>query len=246
MEIIFLFLISMLGAFITGVTGFGYAIICISLLPLVMELKVAVIIVLISSIVLFIYLLYQLIWRIKVKISYRLILLPLGGIFIGRFLGIYMLTRFEDVILIPVLCVLLVILSLYFARYAKKFKIAFNRRNALLAGLISGVFGGVYNIGGPPLVVYYFSSTETNNQYNAHLQATLLISALYSLVLHTLIGNINTEVLILSSISILGVISGIYFGFRIFKSMNRAVLNMVISVFIILTSIVLAIKYFWG
>jgi uncharacterized membrane protein YfcA len=243
MHFLFAFLICFGGGFVQGASSFGYAIICISLLPFVFDLMTSSLVILISSFSMYINLIYNLFWKMKAKISFKLLLVPIVGIFIGRAVGVYLLTYSEAKLLIIFLCAVLLLLSLYFLFYSNKIRIAPSKRNGFCAGLASGVLGGLFNISGPPIVAYFFASIEDKNQYNLYVQVLLLIGALYSLVFHILLGNITERILGLSLIASLGVIAGTICGFKLFKKISKTVMSRLISILVFVVAVMLYIKY---
>jgi uncharacterized membrane protein YfcA len=237
------FLISLLGGFVQGVSSFGYAIISISLLPLFFDLITSSLVILISSFAMLIHLIYNLFWKMKVRVNVKLLLIPIPGMFIGRSLGVCLLTYSQDKMLIIPLCVLLILLAIYFAYYSNKIRIIPSKRNGWLAGLASGVFGGLFNISGPPLVAYYFASIEDKNQYHLSVQVSLLIGALYSLALHVSLGNITEKIWMPSLIASFGVVAGTICGFKCFKKIDRTIISRLVGILILVVVVTLCMKY---
>lgn len=245
MQFFLAFFICLLGGFVQGASGFGYAIICMSLLPLVFDLMTSSLVILISSFAMYVNLMYNLFWKMEVRINFKLLLVPFVGIFIGRAIGVYLLTYSEEKMLIIPLCALLVLLALYFIYYANKISITPSKRNGFLAGLASGVFGGLFNISGPPIVAYYFAAIEDKNQYNLYVQTLLLMGALCSFAFHISLGNITERIWIPTFISSLGAAIGTICGFKLFKKINKVIISRFISVLVLVVAVMLGLKY-WG
>ena len=71
LEIMLVFVICFAGGFISGVSGFGYAILAMPLLTLFLEVKVAVVVVLLSSLSMFFVIILKMMKKEKVKIIPR-------------------------------------------------------------------------------------------------------------------------------------------------------------------------------
>jgi uncharacterized membrane protein YfcA len=237
------FLISLLGGFVQGVSSFGYAIISISLLPLFFDLITSSLVILISSFAMLIHLIYNLFWKMKVRVNVKLLLIPIPGMFIGRSIGVCLLTYCQDKMLIIPLCVSLILLAVYFTYYSNKVRITPSKRNGWLAGLVSGVLGGAFNISGPPLVAYYFASIEDKNQYHLYVQISLLIGALYSLALHISLGNITQRIWMPSLVASFGVVAGTICGFKCFKKIDRTIISRLVGILILVVVVTLCMKY---
>ena len=76
----------------------------------------------------------------------------------------------------------LLVLAVYFIFFSSK--VHLKGRFGLpdwAAGAVSGFCGGLFNIGGPPMVAYFLSVTDDKEKYNATLQMFLqLIRSVFS------------------------------------------------------------------
>lgn len=238
MDLLYLFFICLLGGIIQGTTGFGFAIFAMPLLPFILPLKTAAVIVLLSSLVMT----AQAAFQLREHVNIKLLLYSIVAVFIGRTIGMHILMNYQEDTLRILLGCTLVSLSVYFAFYNNKVKIKVSNRNGAIAGLISGIMGGMFNIGGPPLVIYYLSAAKDKMEYNATIQATFVLSAFYSMFLHLLYGNINTKVLQLSVVGIVGASLGCYVGLLVFKKISNTTLRKVVYSFMAVMGIMIIIK----
>ncbi|WHH58575.1 sulfite exporter TauE/SafE family protein [Petroclostridium sp. X23] len=238
MSLLYVFLIFLLGSVIQGIAGFGLAIFAMPLLPFIMPLKTAAVLVVFASF----FIAVQVALQLRKHINIKLLVFPVIALLIGRIVGVHVLMSYKESILKVLLGYTLILLSIYFAFYKNKISIKGSNRNGAIAGLISGVTGGIFNIGGPPLSIYYLVATEEKMEYNANLQVTLVFSAVFSIILHFLYGNVNVETLKLSSVGIIGATLGCYIGLAIFKKLNSNMLSKIIYTFMIIMGIIMIIQ----
>ena len=228
------FAVLFFGAIIQGATGFGLAIFSMSILPFFLPVRSAVVAMLPASITMFtIILLKQ-----RRFIDYRLLLGLLPGIFVGRWLGTWGVTVLPDEKMRLVLGGMLVILSLYFLFFRDRIHPAATPLTATVAGGLSGIFGGLANIGGPPLVLYLFNALEEKRAYQGTISAAFLVAALFSILLHALYGNVGPAELRLSLFGIAAALTGTRLGLLIFHRISRRTL----SLFIVLLTAVAGVS----
>lgn len=233
-----LFAVCFLGCMIQSITGFGYAIVAMSILPFFMPFKTAVATVAILALVMTIQLSIKLRKHVKIKI----LVIPLITSIIGRTLGVYIMVNINLYILRITLGILLILLSIWLFYFSRKVKIKASLASGSTAGLISGVVGGMCNISGPPLAIYYYAALENKKEYNATIQATFAISGIYTIILHFLYGNITYEVIRYSITGFIGVLLGTSFGLVIFNKINRDILGKAICLFVFVMGFVMLIS----
>ncbi len=238
MELVLGFIICLIGSMIQGAMGFGYAIFCMALLPLFIPFKVAAAVVLLSSFMMLI----QMVYRLRDHINIKLMFWPTVFSFAGSTVGIYILMHYPEALLKMILGLVLVLLSVYLAFYNQKIKMKASVKNGMIAGLISGISGGISNIDGPPLVIYYFSAASDKMEYHATIQSTFLIGGIYSILLHISYGNINERVLELAGAAVVAVLLGSYIGLKIFAKLKRHMLNKLIYFFMAVMGMILMLK----
>lgn len=242
MEYLISFLICMFGGFTAGITAFGYAIVCMSFMPLFMEIKASSLVVLISSCALCVIIVYNAVFKLKTKLDLKLIIIPVIGALLGRNVGIFLLENLKQTVLVISLCIFLIAVNIYFIAFSKRVKLNQTKKNALFAGFASGVFGGLFNISGPPLVAYFFAAEENKIKYSAYLQIIFLVSAVYSIIVHISIGNIDSTILSYSAVAIAGVSIGTIAGFNLFQKLDSVKLSKYINIFVFISSITLISK----
>jgi uncharacterized membrane protein YfcA len=136
----------------------------------------------------------------------------------------------------------LVLVALYLLFIAKRISIKPSFGKAITAGSISGFFGGIFNIEGPPLVVYYLFAGKDKYEYNATIQFTFFTAALFRTILNVSNGNISSDIWLSLAAGISGLLAGIMPGIYIFRKINTSKLNSIIYISIAVIGILIIIQ----
>ncbi|MCI8622284.1 MAG: sulfite exporter TauE/SafE family protein [Provencibacterium sp.] len=178
------FLICLSGGVIQTSTGFGLSIWGMAFLPFFLPFKNATILMTICTFAMGL----QALYRYYRQINFRLILFPTIFAIVGRSIGFYLLTCVDADLLKLILGIAFIAFSIYFAFYSARLRIRPTPFNGTIIGLLSGVLGGMFNTGGPPMVIYYLSCTKDKTEYNVAAQITTVITVTYSLLLQMVNG----------------------------------------------------------
>jgi uncharacterized membrane protein YfcA len=169
--------------------SFGGALIALPLLAFIVEVKVATpLITLLSCSIAVIIVAKK--WRdIHVRHAWRLIVsaclgIPLGILFLG-----YVDGRIVKLVL-AITVITFTLINLF---TIKKMQIT-SLNAAFFFGFISGVFGGAYNISGPPVVLYGTLSQWSPDVFRATLQSYGLVTNIFAILGYYLAGNLTREV----------------------------------------------------
>lgn len=214
--------ICILGAAAFGqcLTGFGFGIFAIAFLPMIMPFKKAVAILALLSVAVN----FQLGIRVAKYVRWKLLIPVVLCSFLAQTAGTKVLFSVNEKVLSKALGVVLIGLAIFFAFFRERISIMGSAKNGIIAGLIGG-FLNTFNVGGPPIVLYYLKACKDNTEYLATVQATFLITSLYNFILHLLWGNVTAEVWKYSAIGLIVVVPVIFLGFRVFKKISQKMLN---------------------
>jgi len=177
-------------ALVQSTFSFGGALIALPLLAFAVDVKVATpLMTLLSGSIAII--VVALNWRdIHLQNAWRLIL----SAWVGIPFGILFLVRVDVKIVKLVLAVTVMIFTLLNLVNAQKYHL--KRLNySLLFGFVSGVFGGAYNISGPPVVLYGTLAQWNPATFRATLQSYALFTNLFAIAGYAFAGTITSEVL---------------------------------------------------
>ena len=233
MQMIVTALVAFLGSFTQASSGFGNAIVCMALWPLVMpfhtasalEANVAFFMVISISI------------RLRKYINFKLLIPPAIGSIMFSFLGVKTLLAFDHRTMQIILGGALLILSGYFAFFSEKVKLKPNWITGICAGALSGFMGGLLSIGGPPMVAYFLAVTDDKNEYNATLQGFFVINTLCISFMHLSMGNTDLSMLPLLIAGIIGTFIGTILGLSVFKKLTMKGIRKIIYLFMLVAGL---------
>jgi len=232
------FFVSVLSSLIQGVLGFGFAAVFMTLLPIWLPFRMVASMELILGTAAAIRLLYP----VRKQAKLVVLVSPLIGFFVLSTLGVHLLMNVEERILRKILGGILILLSAF--RLSKKGteKTTPSFAKGLLAGSISGLLGGLFNLAGPPLAVYYLSCADDLTEYNATMQLTFLVMGSYSLLLHFLYGNLNVQTVRYSLVGFIAIFVGAMVAEMFRENLNKKQLSICMNVFMMIVGILSIIK----
>lgn len=158
-------------AFIQSTTGFGFAIVCMAILPAFIPYSsaqlVAVIMSLVGNLII--------VLRKREHIRWDQVLLPALFGALGTVSGLLIIKNSAPELYKRLLGVFLCLLAIWFLFFNDRVRIKGSARNGALIGAVSGVCGGVFSINGPPMVIYYLSVFRDMDVYRATIQTYFLL-----------------------------------------------------------------------
>ena len=110
--------------------------------------------------------------------------------------------------------VALLVLSVYFFFFSHRIKIKPKWYLGLAAGIMSGIMGGMFSIGGPPVVIYFIQSEEDSEHYVGTISAYFVLSGVITALAKAASGFITEAVWIALVAGIFGMIVGTFLGKR--------------------------------
>ena len=190
MTIILGLCILFLASLITGMTGFGFALIAVPLLTLLLTPKVVVTTLLLLGLVNGVLILVQT-WRwLKPR---RIWPLLVGGV-VGAPLGTTLLLAL-DADLLQALIGVVVVLSALALAAGLRWQVQDERRAAAGAGLLSGVLAGSTGIGGPPVILFFANQDIPKQVFRANITLFFLTLGISNLISQSLGGLVTRPVL---------------------------------------------------
>lgn len=207
-----------------GLTGFGLGIVAMTLLPLIMpvaEATTAVTLIgaisILGSLGLF--------WR---DVAWRETGSLLLGMVLGIPLGIFLLSTVSPEIIIRILGVVLVATSVLQLVLPKEQKFRLPKFLGFPVGIISGLLGGAFNMGGPPVLIFLQSRLTTPKVLVATLQMVFALSMIIRSGLFVSFGFVSLHTLLLVVIGILPAWIGIMVSARFQRFIPQAVLRRIV------------------
>ena len=228
--------INFTAAFLQASSGLGYAVLSMALMPLFLPLKTCSAISAAGALVIA----AQMSVILRKNINFRIIAVPVACCLLSINLGMYILLHAPEKTMRLVLASLIILLAVFFIVTQKREIIIQNTvRNGILFGLVAGVATGMFNIIGPFLSVYYFSTSKDNLGYKANLEFSFLLTTAYTSILHIVYGNLNAQVLPFALGSAAAAVAAGFIGLHLYKKINSKILKRVIYVFLPLVALIL-------
>lgn len=208
--------VSLVGALIQGVTGFGASLTMMTLLPYFMALPQAVAI----SCVIPLAQMAALVWLYRRALNWRRVLIPSVFYLVGCWLSIRHTLSFDPMALKFSFGLFLIVIGIYFLRFSEKAKVNDTVPVMVVCSFVSGLINGLFGVGGPLMVLYYMAACDSMDEYVANLQCCFMITDIYCLVLRVQEGIFTTELIGPSIVGIIVILIGQVFAARIVKKIN--------------------------
>ena len=176
-------------AFAQSLTGFGFALVVMPLLTIVLGIRTAAPLVALAALTVYAVNLVRYRRAIKVQEVWRLGVASAAGVPVG----IWLLSTADEDLVMRVLGAILVA----YAGYSLLQPIArrtLSRGWVYPAGFLAGCLGGAYNTPGPPVIVYGSLRQWPRNEFRAILQALFLLNAVLVVASHAVAQHLTKQV----------------------------------------------------
>lgn len=199
------FVVTLAAGLVQGVTGFGSAIIMMSILPFVMNLQDASAITNIVSVALTV----RLLWDFRRDVAWRLVPLPCVCYFVGSYATLAIVRDMDVRLLKLAFGAFLIVIACYFVFFKAKVKLKTNVPTLVFCGLLAGACDGAFGAGsGPIFVLYFLSACSSTREYLGTVQACLLVGVTYLLVLKVAYGIVTPTLAVPGVAGVVGVLAG--------------------------------------
>jgi len=179
-------------SFVQTLTGFGFALMVMPLITLVLGLRTAAPLVALAGLTLYAINLRRHREAFNVKE-----VLPMGAAAaLGVPVGVWVLANADENLVRQLLGLILVAYASYALARPKAPRLR-SQRWAYPAGFAAGCLGGAYNTPGPPAIVYGSLRRWSKDEFRAAMQALFLLSGLLVVASHVLARHVTADVLTL-------------------------------------------------
>lgn len=213
---IFLVLIVFFAAALQTLAGFGFALLVMPLLTLLLGIKTAAPLVALVGFSLYLINLLRyrrgLVWRETLQL-----LLPA---LLGVLVGVQALRILDENMIKGVLGVVLVAYAL-FALLKPALPPLQSSAWAYPVGFLAGCFGGAFNTPGPPVIIYGNARVWPRDQFRSTLQVIFLASSVTVIVAHAAAGNITADIVRMAAVALPALAAGILLGAFIDRRLNH-------------------------
>lgn len=221
-------LIILFASFTQGFSGFGFQLVALSLLSLLIDLKHAIPLCALFGLVINIYLIIH----YKEHLDFRELKSLIIGAVIGIPAGVYFLAETDSAMIKVILGIVLLIFVLM--SITNIFKASgINQSWGYLFGLLSGLLGGALNTNGPPVLIYFYLQNWDKLKLKASLTGFFLISTVIIIIGHAVSG-ITTSLVLIDFLNFLPfVLIGQFFGVKLFGKVSSVTYNKFILIFLL-------------
>lgn len=195
-------------AYLQSATGFGLALVCMALLPLVLPVTDAIAYVAIASLSVNLFILYA----NRAGLRWKSILLLGLAIALGIPIGYFGLRAMDGDLVIRLLGVVLMAIALWEFLQSRIQKWSIPDWAGAPLSFVGGILAGAFNVGGPPIVVYVFSRKWSKVEMVAALQAIFVFGSVTRNALMVGNGEYTSDLLLLVALSIPGAVLGVWLG----------------------------------
>jgi uncharacterized membrane protein YfcA len=228
-------LVLSLAGFVQGLTGFGFGLAAVALLPLVLELKDAQVVVALLNVVVCV-VTFLATWRhFRWRDGRGLVIGSVVGVPIGFFALVWLPAAF----LLRALGLLLCVFSASELWRGERVLFRIPSSWGFPIGVAGGCLGGALNVGGPPTVAYVYSQPWTKEQIVSLMQVCFGLCAVFRLGLLINSNLIRHELVHVSLLATVPLLLTTWLGGLLLKRVPQDKLKMGVFAFLF----VMGLKY---
>jgi uncharacterized membrane protein YfcA len=194
-------------AFAQSLTGFGFALIMMPLVTVVLGVRTAAPVVALAALTVYSVNLVRYRRSINVSEVLRLGMASAAGVPVG----IWVLANANEKLVMRILGLILVAYASYSLLQPTSRRVL-SRRWVYPAGFLAGCFGGAYNTPGPPVIVYGSMRQWPRDEFRAVLQALFFLNGILVVTSHALAEHLTKQVLVYYLYAVPALAVGILMG----------------------------------
>ncbi|MCD6436140.1 MAG: sulfite exporter TauE/SafE family protein, partial [Clostridiales bacterium] len=208
---------------------FGFSLISLPLLSLILDIKLIVPVLVVYSLILNVVIFFSLYKHLKAK---EIILMLVTGIACIP-LGMQVLL-FADENLLKIFVGIFIVAFSLMLFFNKHYEIKNEKLGSLITGALSGILNGSVSLSGPPIAIFMTNKGVEKQQFRANLAFYFFILNIFTMIIFFVGGILTSEVLLFSAkhvvFLLLGVIVGIRTGNKLEENVFRKLIIIVLMV----------------
>lgn len=228
MEYVLLFVVGVAAAYLQCAIGFGSAVLMINVLPFFLSPSLTVVVTQFACIVFPVYMVFKLYRKVRMDVLLPVLIPSLVCTVIATRLSIGMDTGTMKLLL----GILFVLLSVYFFFVADRISLRPTRLTGAVVGSVSGILGGLFVAGGPPVVLYMTPALEDKDEYVATIQVYFLALNVMSLLTRVISKAVSPGDLPYMAAAALGALLGAVIGMKYTTKIKGVLLRRFIYAFV--------------
>ncbi len=226
-----------LATFVQTLSGFGFALLVMPPITIIVGLRTAAPLVALTGLTLYTINLI----RYRQAINVRQVLHLGAASILGIPVGLWALANVDESIIKPLLGVLLAAYAAYRLMRPSESRRC-SRLWAYPAGFIAGCLAGAYNTPGPPVIVYGSLRQWSKEEFRAVLQAFFFVNAVFTVSSHTIARHLTTTVWTFYGFAVPALFLGVFIGSRVDSKLKRDRFRTIVTAMILLLGISLILS----
>lgn len=220
--------IAFFAGIVQTVSGFGAAILMMTVMPFFFEMHTAPAIVSAVCAGLSV----SVAFRFRRYIDLKRSAVPILA-FLATSLSVIPVSKKLDLhVLTVVFGIFLILLALWLLVFSKKIKAGADNKTALILGGISGITSGLFGIGGPLMALYFSASTDSKEAYIANTQLLFATTNIVNTLMRAATGIYTQDLIPLTVIGIVGISLGKRIGLRLLSKIDTEKLRKLVVVLV--------------
>ncbi|MBQ0057044.1 MAG: sulfite exporter TauE/SafE family protein [Bacteroidales bacterium] len=222
-------------AFVQRVSGFGFGIFIMTILPYLMPsygeaTALSGLLAAVTSILI--------VWKMHSHISWRRLWPILFTFIIVSYVSVKFVSSAGDIVLKRMLGVMLILAAVWFMFFSRHIRVRPSIPVQVAMGTLSGVMGGLFGMQGPPAVLYFLACTGTKEGYIALTQCYFLVGNLMMTVFRAGEGYLTADVGKAWCVGVPAVLLGTWLGSKVFDRIPLNVLRTIIYIYMAISGAV--------
>ncbi len=226
---------SMGAAFVQRVSGFGFGIFIMTVLPYLMPsygeaTTLSGLMALVTSAII--------VFKMYGFLNWKKLLPILLTFLVVSYFSVWFVASASDGLLKKILGIILILASIYFFYFSDKVKLRPTLIVQVSMGVLSGMMGGLFGMQGPPAVLYFIACTERKEEYMALAQTYFLVGNTMMTLYRAQNGFLTGEVVVAWCYGIPAVLLGTWLGTLVFRRISVQLLRKIIYAYMAVSGIV--------
>lgn len=238
-EFILIFVMAFGAAFVQRVTGFGFGIFIMTVLPYLLPsygeaTTLSGMLSIMTAVPILGY-----IWR---HVSWRKLLPIMITFLVVSWLAVQLVPIVGDGLLKRVLGGVLIFASVWFYFFNDKVHLQPSFPIQISMGSLSGMMGGLFGMQGPPAVLYFLSTAKDKHEYMALAQAYFLIGNMVMTLYRAQSGYLTRAVGIGWLYGVVAVILAVWLGGKVFTRISAITLRKIVYAYMAISGLIALIS----
>ena len=227
-----------LGGFVQSVTGFGAAVVMMTIFPRLFGMALAPSV----STGICLGLTMALAWQFRRYARRELILLPTILYTVSSVLAIRLIGSMDLRLLTVAFGGVLIVLGGWLLFFAGNRTFRVTLGLTVACSLAAGVCGGLFSIAGPIMAIYFLAATDSREAYLGNMQTHFLFNNCISAATRAASGLFPLSLVPLTLLGIAGVVCGQKLGLAVGKQLNAGQMKKLVYLYVLISGVVTVVR----